>query len=132
MVELLDPKPLEAVYDPCFGTGELLAGVARRLAGGQRSSDDATGVEAVFGLEHDPDAYVVGLAQVALAGCDPVVSCRDVDMVPVAPNGMTSGIDPLLNPVPVVPGYDPAAGWSVIEDHLERPQVDHALQGQHH
>ncbi len=119
MVELLDPKPLEAVYDPCFGTGELLAGVARRLADGRRSSDDATGVEAVFGLEHDDDAYVVGLAQVALAGCDPVVSRRDVDMVPVVPHGMTSGIDPLLNPVPVVPGYDPAAGWSVIEDHLE-------------
>lgn len=119
MVELLDPKPLEAVYDPCFGTGELLAGVARRLAGDQRSSDDATGVEPVFGLEHDPDAYVVGLAQVALAGCDPVVTCRDVDMVPVVPRGGTSGIDLLLNPVPVVPGYDPAAGWSVIEDHLE-------------
>jgi len=82
MVELADPKPGERIYDPCFGTGGLLAACARRLmqAASGQSSDlwRSVQLENIFGTEINPAAYTIGLARVILAGVDhPGLACGD-------------------------------------------------------
>lgn len=67
MVELLNPRPGERIYDPCFGGGTLLTTVAYRL---RRETAQASppGASSLFGVEIEPHAYCVGLARVVLAG----------------------------------------------------------------
>lgn len=64
MVDLLDPRPGERIYDPCFGGGNLLVEVAKRLR------DESDPASSVFGTEINPHAYCVGLARVILAGME--------------------------------------------------------------
>ena len=72
MADLLDPNPGERIYDPCFGTGGLLAKVASRLREKAMQMPPKVWTEvqqqSVFGVEIDPSAYCIGLAQVVLAG----------------------------------------------------------------
>ncbi len=82
MVELADPKPGERIYDPCFGTGGLLAACARRLrhAVSRQSSNLWKSVQSenIFGMEINPAIYTIGLARVILAGIDhPGLECGD-------------------------------------------------------
>ena len=82
VVELLDPKPGELIYDPCFGTGGLLATAARRVCTDLDSMAGTTGLEGAqataFGVEINPHAYAVGAAQAVLAGAsDPDLELRD-------------------------------------------------------
>lgn len=98
MVELLDPKPGELIYDPCFGTGGLLATAVRRVCTDLDGMAGATGLEgpqaAAFGVEINPHAYAVGAAQAVLAGAsDPELELRDaLEALPTGP-GASAGFD---------------------------------------
>ena len=101
MVALLDPKPGGRIYDPCFGTGGLLAramGVAR--SGGDSAAgaeQQPSAIDGVLGVEIDPYAYIVGIAQVALAGAtNPCLELRDaLDGFPGV-NGDFEGADYII------------------------------------
>ena len=70
MLELVELKPTEKIYDPCFGFGGLLVGAARRIgamesghtakSSGQRAS--------IYGIEIGPGQYAIGLCRLILAG----------------------------------------------------------------
>ena len=74
MIELVRPKPGERIYDPCFGSGGLLATAAGRLLESARQMPPTMWPdvhrESLFGVEIHPDAYCIGLARVILAGID--------------------------------------------------------------
>lgn len=75
MVEVLDPGPGGTIYDPCFGTGTLLALAVRWSHSGRESLTGGRGAPAppdkVWGVEINPHAYLVGAVQTALAGASP-------------------------------------------------------------
>lgn len=75
IVQTLDPKPDETVYDPCCGTGGFLAQVYEYLKG--KLSDDATAEqlerlkhETFYGREKENLIYPIGLANLMLHGID--------------------------------------------------------------
>ena len=74
MLELAKPAPGERIYDPCFGFGELLAGVSRRRNNGPNVGDTYTSLGAqgpgIFGVERDLLPYAVGLCRLMLADVD--------------------------------------------------------------
>ena len=70
MVELLNPRPGERIYDPCFGGGSLLTAVAKRLRRETARASSSASPSSLFGMEIDPHAYCVGLARVVLAGTE--------------------------------------------------------------
>ena len=74
MLELANPLPGERVYDPCFGFGGLLVGIARRIQAAARTGSFAgwgdmqrTGI---FGVERDRVSYAIGLCRTLLAGIE--------------------------------------------------------------
>ena len=101
MVALLDPEPGGRIYDPCFGTGGLLARAMRAASSsggdGAGAEQQQAAIDGVFGVEIDPYAYIVGTAQVALAGAsNPCLELRDaLDGFPVA-NGTFEGADYII------------------------------------
>ena len=70
MLELVDPRPGDRVYDPCFGFGELLVGAARRLREAARTEPPRVwaGVRqaGIFGIEINRLSYAVGLCRILL------------------------------------------------------------------
>lgn len=74
MIEVARPQPGERIYDPCFGSGSLLVTAARRLRE-ESSRFPARQWEdiqrnSIFGVDHYPPAYFVGLVRVILAGIE--------------------------------------------------------------
>lgn len=101
MADLLDPSPGERIYDPCFGTGGLLATVASRLHEKAMSMPPKVWTEvqqqSVFGVEIDPYAYSIGLARVVLAGIDyPRLELGDALERPLAKHRFSEGFDCIL------------------------------------
>ncbi|WP_419933925.1 N-6 DNA methylase [Candidatus Palauibacter sp.] len=91
MVDLLDPRPGERIYDPCFGGGNLLAAVAKRLR------DESDPASSVFGTEIDPHAYCIGLARVILAGTEyPQLEVGDALKRSWSADGAAAGFDGVL------------------------------------
>ncbi|WP_419162460.1 N-6 DNA methylase [Candidatus Palauibacter sp.] len=91
MVDLLDPRPGERIYDPCFGGGNLLAAVAKRLR------DESDPASSVFGTEIDPHAYCIGLARVILAGTEyPQLEVGDALERSWSADGAAAGFDGVL------------------------------------
>ena len=74
MVDLLDPRPGQRIYDPSFGTGDFLATVASRLHEQAIRMPVAVWTQiqqqSLFGLEIDPYRYCIGFARVVLAGIE--------------------------------------------------------------
>ncbi len=74
MVELAAPKPGERIYDPCCGTGGLLAACANSLREALRTQPQKNWLElqknSLFGAEINPILYVIGMVRVMLAGID--------------------------------------------------------------
>ncbi|MCB1078832.1 MAG: N-6 DNA methylase, partial [Verrucomicrobiae bacterium] len=74
MVSLGDPNPGERVYDPCFGTGSLLAGAARRAIDKTKTTDtDGWGQirrDGIYGREINPLVFILGLARIVYSGVD--------------------------------------------------------------
>ena len=70
MLELARPKPGDKIYDPCFGSGELLLGTARRVgqALGSLSAHSTAQPASIFGVEINPAQYLIGLCRLLLAG----------------------------------------------------------------
>ncbi len=72
MNELVDPKPGERVYDPCFGTGGLLVESARRIK--EASKTCAAGEweqirnQSIFGVDIYSRVYPIALTRIVLAG----------------------------------------------------------------
>jgi type I restriction enzyme M protein len=57
MVEILDPKPGESVYDPCCGSGGML--IISYLHVAERYGDEETRRLFLFGQERNPEIYAV-------------------------------------------------------------------------
>lgn len=74
ILELAQPQPGDRIYDPCFGSGSLLAAAARRLRDDSKrlpsSRWEELRRESIFGVEIDAVFYFVGLVRVILAGID--------------------------------------------------------------
>ncbi|MCY3968488.1 MAG: N-6 DNA methylase [Acidobacteria bacterium] len=101
MVELLKPNPGERVYDPCFGSGGLLARAAGSLCEQALQMPHKVWADvqqrSVFGVEINPDAYVVGLARVVLAGIEhPGLEFGDALERPLAKDPSVEGFDCIL------------------------------------
>ena len=101
MLELAAPEPGDRVYDPCFGFGELLVGVARRLraAALAASPRDWANVQhaRIFGVEIEPRSYAVGLCRTLLAGIDgPGLELTDALERPLPRNRSGDGFDCIL------------------------------------
>ena len=70
MLELVEPKATDKIYDPCFGFGGLLVGAARRI-GAMKSGSAAKSCRqraSIFGIEIGPGQYAIGLCRLLLAG----------------------------------------------------------------
>ena len=70
MLELVQPKATDKIYDPCFGFGGLLVGAARRI-GAMKSGSAAKSCRqraSIFGIEIGPGQYAIGLCRLLLAG----------------------------------------------------------------
>ena len=98
MVDLLAPSPGERIYDPCFGTGGLLAAAACRLQEKAKQMPPKVWTEvqhrSVFGLEINPFAYSIGLARVVLAGIDqPGLELGNVLERPLVKDRTSDGFD---------------------------------------
>jgi type I restriction enzyme M protein len=101
MVELVDPKPGDRVYDPCFGFGGLLVEAARRLRKGVASESPRRWTEVrnngVFGVEINAASFVIGLCRVVLAGIDkPGLVLGDAIERPLPRNRAVEGFDCIL------------------------------------
>ena len=101
IADLLDPSPGERIYDPCFGTGGLLATVASRLHEKAMSMPPKVWTEvqqqSVFGVEINPFAYSIGLARVVLAGIDyPGLELGDTLERPLAKDRSSEGFDCIM------------------------------------
>ena len=74
MVGLADPNPGERVYDPCFGTGSLLAAAARRKIDKTSGTDTNTWGQirrnGIYGREINPLVFILGLARIVYSGVD--------------------------------------------------------------
>lgn len=134
MVALLDPKPGRRIYDPCFGTGGLLAEAVRAAQsvgdGGAGAEQQTTALDGVFGVEIDPYAYIVGTAQVALAGAsNPRLELRDaLDGFPVE-NGTVEGADYIVvHPPWGLKRPDAAERWPVPTRDLAMLLLQHAMK----
>jgi type I restriction enzyme M protein len=57
MVEILDPKPGESVYDPCCGSGGML--IISYLHVAERYGEEGTRRLFLFGQERNPEIYAV-------------------------------------------------------------------------
>ena len=72
MIELANPQPGERIYDPCFGVGTVLAAAGRKVvsAGDRLSPAKWAEIEsrAIYGIELNRQAYLLGLARVILSG----------------------------------------------------------------
>jgi type I restriction enzyme M protein len=58
MVEILDPKPGESVYDPCCGSGGML--IISYLHVAEKYGEEETRRLFLFGQERNPEIYAVG------------------------------------------------------------------------
>lgn len=74
MVALADPKPGERIYDPCFGTGGLLVGCARKLMERAHLLPPQSWLQmrdsSIFGIEINAQVYIIGLIRLLLEGFD--------------------------------------------------------------
>jgi type I restriction enzyme M protein len=80
MVEVANPQPGQRVYDPCFGTGGLLAAAGRRIVRTGRTLSPNAWVniqrQTLYGVEIRPPLLLIGLVRMILAGIDsPHLEC---------------------------------------------------------
>jgi len=72
IASLAAPAPNDRIYDPCFGSGGLLTATLDYLQNKDEkgTARGATPSLAVFGVECNLEAFVIGLTRLALAGAD--------------------------------------------------------------
>ena len=101
MVDLLDPNPGDRIYDPCFGSGGLLAAVARKLREQALQMPPKVWMdiqqESLFGVEINPHAYCVGLVRAILSGIErPGLELGDALERPLTKDRSDEGFDCIL------------------------------------
>jgi len=72
LVEIASPAAGDRVYDPCFGSAALLTSAYDHVQRKEKDRFSRSGASplTVFGVELNPNAYVIGLARLALDGID--------------------------------------------------------------
>ena len=83
IIEVARPQPGERIYDPCFGSGNLLVTAIQRLREESRFLPtrqwEGLQSDTIFGVDHYPDYWFVGMVRVTLAGIDhPALELGDV------------------------------------------------------
>ena len=134
MVDLLGPNPGERIYDPCFGSGALLATAASRLREKALQMPPKVWTEiqqrGVFGVEINPFAYSIGLARVVLAGIEhPGLELGDALERPLAKDRSSEGFDCILA-VPPWGGrvqHEIAAHFPVAAANIETLFLQHVM-----
>ena len=134
MVDLLEPSPGERIYDPCFGTGGLLARAASRLREKARQMPPKVWTDvqqrSVFGVESNAFAYCIGLARVVLAGIEqPGLELGDALERPLARDRSSEGFDCILA-VPPWGGRvqtEAAAHFPVAASNIETLFLQHVM-----
>lgn len=101
IVEVARPQPGERIYDPCFGSGNLLVTAIRRLREEGRYLPtrqwDGLHSDTIFGVDHYPDYWFVGMVRITLAGVDhPALELGDVLSRPKIKNASREGFDCIL------------------------------------
>lgn len=101
MVEVARPQPGERIYDPCFGSGNLLVTAIRRLREESRYLPirqwEGLHSDTIFGVDHYPDYWFVGMVRITLAGIDhPALELGDVLSRPKIKNASREGFDCIL------------------------------------
>ena len=134
MADFLDPSPGERIYDPCFGTGGLLATVASRLREEAMQMPPKVWTEvqqqSVFGVEINPSAYSIGLARVVLAGIEkPGLELGDALERPLARGRSSEGFDCILAVPPWGGRARPeiAAQFQVLATNLDTLFLQHVM-----
>ena len=134
MVDLINPGPGERIYDPCFGSGGLLAAVTRRLRETAMQMPPKARSEVprqyLSGVEIDPFAYCVGLARVVLAGMDqPGLELGDALERRVSGDRPGEGFDCILAVPPWGRSDNPVIGakFPVPTVYLETLFLQHAM-----
>lgn len=69
-VALADPRPGERVYDPCFGSGNLLLAAWQHAERSRHEPHRAGALLEVAGIEIDRGHFLIGLVRMLLAGID--------------------------------------------------------------
>ena len=115
MVDLLDPRPGQRIYDPMFGAGDLLATVATRLREQAIRMPAAVWTEVqqrnLFGLEIEPYRYSIALARVVLAGIEqPCLEFGSDLGRPITKDLSSDGFDRIVTVVPSNGVVDSAFG----------------------
>ncbi|MEZ4447333.1 MAG: N-6 DNA methylase [Polyangiaceae bacterium] len=81
MVALVDPRPGERIYDPCFGTAGVLLDAATALwrRGRDVSAGEWSRAQRVplFGVERNATSHLVGFVRLLLAGVRPALELGD-------------------------------------------------------
>jgi type I restriction enzyme M protein len=101
IVEVARPQPGERIYDPCFGSGNLLVTAIRRLREESRFLPtrqwEGLHSDTIFGVDHYPDYWFVGMVRITLAGIDhPALEVGDVLSRPKIKNASREGFDCIL------------------------------------
>jgi len=103
IVEIAAPTSGERIYDPCFGSAGLLV-FAHDYA--VKKEKDRTGRAnatdlSVYGIEINPDAFVIGLTRLALAGVyEPQLELGNSLERPAYNNPVSDGFDVVLSNPP--------------------------------
>ena len=101
MVELVDPRPGDRIYDPCFGVGGTLVTAARRIRSNAQLVAPRTWTSiqenGIFGVELNPLPFVIGLCRILLAGISrPGLELGDALERAAPRNRSTEGFDCVL------------------------------------
>jgi len=101
IVEVARPQRGERIYDPCFGSGNLLVTAIRRLREESRflptQQWEGLHSDSIFGVDHYPDYWFVGMVRITLAGIDhPALELGDVLSRPKIKNVGREGFDCIL------------------------------------
>jgi len=72
LVEIASPAAGDRIYDPCFGSAGLLTIAYDRVLRQEKDLFGRRGAPAlaIFGVERNLNAYIIGLSRLALAGID--------------------------------------------------------------
>lgn len=132
MVALADPQPGERIYDPCFGTGSLLARAASAVFGAtaDRRVDGSRPKPSIWGQELEPTLYVVALARIILSG-EPHPELRIADSLadPIPASAPYNEFDCILANVPFGfrPPKDVVASYPIPTASSESAFIQHIL-----
>lgn len=101
MLQLVDPRPGDRVYDPCFGVGGLLVAAARRLQASVTTDTakrwDDVRCNGIFGVEINAASFAVGLCRIVLAGIEqPGLELGDALERPLPRNRAVEGFDCIM------------------------------------